>query len=201
VFSRLLCAVLPAAALFTATVPAAAQTVNQNPDTGSTMPAPPNTHYDLNVYPPLTGQSGLYDLNVSNAQKGPPGTIALSSATPSPAYSFQDVLKNTHGYVSTGVSSGSGHFFEGGVSIPLVPGKAELELGASTGQLPTFKNFSNTGKAPAITYDAYNVGLSLHPTDDVSAYIGVSGMRLKANGLGPYGYGYSGPALYPVGAP
>ncbi len=198
-FSRLLCAVL-----LTAAGTAAAQTVNQGTDvtnSGSTMPAPPNSHYDLNVYPALTGQSGLYDLNVANAQKGPPGTIALTSATPPPpAYSFQDVMKNTHGYVSTGVSSGSGHFFEGGVSIPLVPGKAELEVGASTGQLPTFKNFSNNGKAPAITYDAYNVGLALHPTDDISAYIGVSGMRLNAKGLGPYGYGY-GPGIYPVGAP
>ena len=150
---------------------------------------PSASHYDLNVYPTLTGPSGLYDMNVAAAQKGPPGTIALTTSTPAPAYSFKDVVANTHGYVSTGVSTGSGHFFEGGVSVPLVPGKAELELSGSSGQLPTFK-VNGGGRTPTLTYDAYNVGLALHPSDNVSAYIGFSGLRLHANGQG---------GLYPFG--
>ncbi len=155
-------------------------------------PAPVNQHIDVNVYPALTGQSGLYDLNVSPTQKGPPGTIAVTYAAPPPAYSFQQVLANTHGYVSTGVSTGGGYGVDGGVSIPIVPGRAELNLQAGTGQLPTYK--INGFKSPAVTYDTYGASLSLHPSDNLTAVIGVQGLRLHANGLGQNAFATSAPA-------
>ena len=143
---------------------------------------------DINIYPSLAAPGGLYDLNVASTQNGPPGTLALTSVAPPHAYSFEDVLANTHGYVSAGVSTGSGHSFDGGVSIPLVPGKAELELSASTGQLPTYRFADARGKLPSATYDAYSVGLALHPADGVDAYIGVSSVRLHTSGSGGYGF-------------
>ena len=141
---------------------------------------------DTNVYPALTGPTGLYDLTITPGQKAPPNTIAVTSAAPPPAYSFHDIIQNTHGYLATGISSGSGHNFEGGVSIPLVPGKAELQLSGATGQLPILK-FAGLGKTQPLTYDAYNVGLSLHPTENIEAYIGWQGLRLHSNGSGLFG--------------
>ena len=140
---------------------------------------------DVNIYPSLNQQGGLYDLNVAGTQNGPPGTVALTTAAPPPKDSFAEILANTHGYVSAGVSTNSGHAFEGGISIPLVPGKAELDIAAATGQDGGFK--VPGGRTPSTTYDAYSVGLSLHPTDDITAYVGVSSVRLHGGAFGPYG--------------
>ncbi len=153
---------------------------------------------DVNIYPSLNPQGGLYDLNVAGTQNGPPGTVALTNAAPSAKDSFADLIANTHGYVSAGVSSHSGHVFEGGLSIPLVPGKAELEVSAATGQDGGYKLANFAGKTPVTTYDAYSVGLALHPTDDISAYIGVSSVRLHSSGLGLYPYGPAGPLGFPA---
>ncbi len=142
---------------------------------------------EVNIYPALNPQGGLYDLNVAGTQNGPPGTVALTTGAPTAKYSFEDVLANTHGFVSAGVSSHGGHAFEGGLSIPLVPGKAELEVSATTGQDGGYKVAGLPGKTPTTTYDAYSVGLNLHPTDDISAYIGVSSVRLHSAGFSPYG--------------
>ena len=148
---------------------------------------------DVNIYPTLNAPGGLYDLNVAGTQNGPPGTVALTTAAPPAKYSFEDILANTHGYVSAGVSTNSGHSFEGALSIPLVPGKVELDVAATTGQDGGFK-LANNAKTPITTYDAYSVGLALHPTDDITAYIGVSSVRLHGSGLGLY----PGPIGFPA---
>ena len=152
---------------------------------------------DVNIYPSLAPQGGLYDLNVAGTQNGPPGTVALTTVAPTAKYSFADVVANTHGYVSAGVSTNGGHEFEGALSIPLVPGKAELEVSASTGQDGGYRLANFTGKTPSATYDAYSVGLALHPTEDISAYIGVSSVRLHGSGLG-YPYGVPGAVGFPA---
>jgi hypothetical protein len=147
-----------------------------------------NQHYDLNVYPALTG-GGPYDLTAAPVQSGPAGTITMTSAAPSAAYSFKEMLANTHGYVSTGVSSRGGYGFEGGVSMPIVPGKVDLELGGGVGQLGSFKG---EGKHANPTYDTYYAGLHVHPTDDFDATIAISGLRVHGDSI----YAYS-----PYGAP
>ncbi len=157
---------------------------------------PANQHYDLNVYPSLAPSGGLYDLNVAPAQNGPPGTVALTNTAPSQAYSFQDIVRNTHGYVSAGVATHNGHEFEGGVSIPIVPGKADLDLAASTGQWGVPGNVAG-GKNAAVTYDSYSAGLHLHPTDNVEAYIGVSTVRLHAPAQAVLPFGVAGPGGFP----
>jgi hypothetical protein len=151
--------------------------------------AAPNQHYDLNVYPALPGSGGEYDLNVAGTQNGPPGTIAMTSASPPPAYSFKDVLANTHGFLEAGLSSRGGHEFNAGVSIPLLPGKADLDLAAGTGQVAAWPKTVG-GKTPLVTYDTYSAGLHLHPTDDTDAYIGFTGLRLHGPTAYPYGFGY-----------
>ncbi len=153
---------------------------------------------DVNIYPSLNPQGGLYDLSVAGTQNGPPGTLAMTNAAPPAKDSFEDLVANTHGYVSAGVSTHSGHSFEGGLSIPLIPGKAELEVAATTGQDGGYKIPNVAGKTPTTTYDAYSVGLALHPTDDITAYVGVSSVRLHGSGLGLYPYGATGPVGFPA---
>jgi hypothetical protein len=163
---------------FCVSPPAAAQTAAAGPGG--------QQHYDLNVYPALNG-GNPYDLNVASTQSGPPSTVA--SAVPPPAYSFKDVLANTHGFLETGVSSRGGYNISGGVSIPILPGKAELDLAAGTGQVAGWGKTPN-GKTPLAVFDSYSAGLHIHPTDDTDAYIGVTGLRLHELGPNaPYAFG------------
>jgi hypothetical protein len=155
----------------------------------SAQSASSTSSYDLNVYPVLAG-TGAYDLNIAPKQSGPPGTVTMTSAAPPAAYSFKDMLANTHGYVSTGVSSRGGYNVEAGVSMPIVPGKADLDFGAGTGQTGTIPGLKVNGKSPNPTYDTYYASLHIHPTDDFDATIGISGIRMKGvdyYGVGPYG--------------
>lgn len=145
------------------------------------------SHYDLNVYPSLNSGSP-FDLTEAGTPAGP---IVASSAAPSPAYSFKDALANTHGFLETGVSSRGGYEISGGVSIPIVPGKADLDLAAGTGQLAGWGKLPN-GKTPLAVYDSYSAGLHFHPTDDTDAYIGITGLRLHPLGPNP-GYAYGLP--------
>jgi hypothetical protein len=145
-------------------------------------------HYDLNVYPVLTG-SGPYDLNAAPVQSGPAGTVTMTSAAPQAAYSFKELLANTHGYVSTGVSSRGGYGFEGGVSMPIVPGRVELELGGGTGQIGGLPSLRGDGKHSKLTYDSYYADLHVRPTDDIEARIAISGLRLHGpDYAAPYGF-------------
>ena len=148
-----------------------------------------NQHYDLNVYPALTS-GGPYDLTAAPVQTGPAGTITMTSAAPSAAYSFKDMLANTHGYVSTGVSSRGGYGFEGGVSMPILPGKVDLEVGGGTGQTGNLPRLNGNDKHTNLTYDSYYAALHVHPTDDFDATIAISGLRLHGNSIyaySPYG--------------
>jgi hypothetical protein len=114
----------------------------------------------------------------------------MTSTAPAPAYSFKDVLANTHGFVETGVSSRGGYDVSGGVSIPILPGKAELDLAAGTGKLAGWGK-TPSGKTPLAVYDQYSAGLHFHPTDDTEAYIGITGLRLHAPTSTPgYPFGF-----------
>jgi hypothetical protein len=128
--------------------------------------APGPQHYDLNVYP--------------------------VSAAPPAAYSFKDMLANTHGYVATQVSSRGGYGVEAGVSMPIVPGKVDLDLGGGEGQITGPRRLDGNGKRLTQTYDTYYAGLHLHPSDGFDAEIAISGLRLH----GPSEYAYG-----PYGAP
>jgi hypothetical protein len=148
----------------------------------ATTPAPAaQQHYDLNVYPSLSG-SDPYALGAPSAQ----GPIVASSYAPPPAYTFKDVLANSHGFIETGVSSRGGYGVSGGVSMPIVPGKADLDLSAGTGQVTGWGKTPD-GKTPRAVYDSYGAGLHFKPTDDTDAYIGISGVRLHNISQNPYG--------------
>jgi hypothetical protein len=147
--------------------------------------------YNLNPQPLTSGGGGLYDLNVATAQSGPPGTIAMTTKSPPLAYSFDQFVRNIHGYVSTGVSTGGGHEFSGGLFIPLVPDRAELAVGAGAGQIGDLPPVTPGGKRQTANYNSYYADLHLHPADNVDAYIGISGLHLKSPS--PYAYGYPYP--------
>ena len=147
--------------------------------------------YNLNPQPLTSGGGGLYDLNVATAQSGPPGTIAMTTKSPPLAYSFDQFVRNIHGYVSTGVSTGGGHEFSGGLFIPLVPDRAELAVGAGAGHIGDLPPVTPGGKRQTANYNSYYADLHLHPADNVDAYIGISGLHLKSPS--PYAYGYPYP--------
>jgi hypothetical protein len=156
-----------------------------------TTSAPAAQHLDVNMYPSIGGSGGVYDLQDTGSQKTlPPASIAVPSAPPVAAYSFADVLRNTHGYVSAGVSSRGGYGVEGGVSMPVVPGKVDLDLAVGTGQIAGLPTLTPNGKHATLTYDEYSAGLHLHPADDFDAYIGVSGLRLHGNNVSPFASGF-----------
>ena len=140
-----------------------------------------------------SGQGGIYDLNMATTQNGPPGTIAMTSKAPPLAYSFDQFVRNIHGYASAGVASTGGHEFSAGVFIPLVPDRADLALGVTQGQIGDLPPVVRNGKKQTETYTAYNAGLHLHPTDDIDAYIDISGLRFKSPYPGGYGYPFLGP--------
>jgi hypothetical protein len=182
----LLAAPVAACAILGACPPAAAQTASSGSPAstqaaaGTAITAPPATttqHYDLQ--PPVfgAGPSSVYDLNVSPNQNGPAGTIAVTSTAPPLAYSFDQYARSIHGYVSTSVSSNGGHEFSGGVTLPIVPGAADLDVGLSTGQIGGFRPYAGN-KTLSAGYDAYYAGLHIHPSDNFDAYIGVQGLRL-----------------------
>jgi hypothetical protein len=150
----------------------------------TTQAAPPSSKYLLTapLYAPET--TDPYALTTATLQAGSGGTSATTSAAPPPAYSFEEFARNIHGYVSAGVSTQSGHDFSGGVFVPLVPGKVDLAVSGSTGQQGGFVPLIPGNKPGIAHYDTYNVGLYLHPTDDISAYIGVAGGSFKL----PYPY-------------
>ncbi len=139
---------------------------------------------DLSV-PIFSSQGGLDNLNVAAAQNGPPGTVAVTQSAAPAGYSFEEFKQNVHGYVETGVTSRGGYGVNGGLLIPLVPGKAELEVSGGTGQtgnvFPKVQGLKHT----SITTTAYNVGLHVHPTDDLDIYVGYTGINAKLPSL-PY---------------
>ena len=155
---------------------------------------------DLSVNSLPTAQGGIYDLNMATTQSGPAGTIAVTSKAPPLAYSFDQFVRNIHGYASAGVSSGGGHEFSGGLFIPLVPDRADLAVGVTSGQIGDLPPLVPGGKRQTENYNAYYADLHLlHGRacygvgDNIDAYIGVTGLRLKS----PYTYGYG----LPYGAP
>ena len=154
---------------------------------------PKSQNLDLSVNSLPSGQGGLYDLNMATTQSGPPGTIAMTSKAPPLAYSFDQFVRNIHGYASAGVSSGGGHEFSGGLFIPLVPDRADLAVGVTSGQIGDLPPVLPGGKRQTENFNAYYADLHLHPADDVDAYIGISGLRVKS----PNNYGYG----FPYGAP
>lgn len=152
----------------------------------------PNPRYLLTA--PLQDPGSSNDLSfgpvVASSQPG------IAAPPPSPfATSFAEFAHNIHGYISAGLATHDGHEFDGGVSMPLVPGKVDLGVSAATGQLGGFPPPVAGGKSQALHYDAYQVSLHVHPSDDWDAYIGIGGGSFR----GPYGpYPYVPYAFGPV---
>lgn len=108
-----------------------------------------------------------------------PVTGVPAGAQPAPAggsvaTSFDEFSRNVHGYASAGVGTHDGHGFEGGVLIPLVPGKLELEAGAGTTQQGGLPSLRRGEKASTFRGTSYYAALHAHPSDDVDVTIGFS---------------------------
>ncbi len=147
---------------------------------GGALAAPaPSAPTDMSL-PMFAANAGdPYSLAVAPVQNGPAGTVTMTQTVPAPAYSFADFKQNLHAYVETGVSSRGGYGVDGGVLIPLVPGKAELEVGGGTGQTGTlFPKVPGLKKLNASVTD-YHATLYVHPTDDLSIAITYAGANLK----------------------
>ncbi len=147
---------------------------------GGAFAAPaPAAPTDLSV-PMFAANAGdPYNLTMAPVQNGPAGTVTVTQAVPPPAYSFADFKQNLHAYVETGVSSRGGYGVDGGVLIPLVPGRADLEVGGGTGQTGTlFPKLPGLKHVSASITD-YHARLNLHPADDLDISITYAGANLK----------------------
>jgi hypothetical protein len=153
-------------------------------------PTPPAAQHYLYTTPYAPGTGDPFDLNVAPVQNGPAGTVAVTTSAPPSDYSFAEFTRNIHGYVSTGIETHGGHDFSGGVVVPLVPGKVDLSVSGSSGQVGGFQPLVAGQKNGIAHYDAYNVLLHVHPTDNFDAYVGITG--------GSYKLPYSYPFAYPV---
>jgi hypothetical protein len=145
---------------------------------GAVMAAAPT---DMSVPMFASSPGDPYNFAVAPAQTGPSGTIEVTKTAPQPAYSFEDFKQNIHGYVETGVSSRGGYGVDGGVLLPLVPGRAELEVGVGTGQTGSL-----FPKVPALKHESaaitdYHATLHVHPADDLDIAITYAGQNLKLN--------------------
>jgi hypothetical protein len=197
-----LCAALAGAGVTLGARPALAQAASNAAAAGSPgvavapgAQATGRQQIDLSVGSLPSNQGGLADLNLATTQSGPPGTIRMTTKPPPPpSYSFADFARNIHGYVSTGVATGGGYGYSGGVEMPLVPGRADLAFGASSGQIGDLPPLYPGGKRQTQSYTSYYAGIHLHPADNVDAYISISGLQLKSPY--PYGYGFG-----PFGGP
>ncbi len=134
---------------------------------------------DLSVPMFAAAPGDPYSLTVAPSQTGPAGTVAVTQPITPPAYSFEEFKQNVHGYVSTGVSSRGGYGVDGGLLLPIVPGKAELEISGGTGQtgdlfpkVPGWKHLhaSTTG---------YSAALHIQPADNIDIIVGYTSNNLK----------------------
>ncbi len=141
----------------------------------------PSTPTDMSV-PMFAASAGdPYNFAVAPAQSGPAGTVTVTPTAPPAAYSFDEFKQNVHAYVQTGVSSRGGYGVDGGVLLPLVPGKAELEVGGGTGQTGTlFPKVPGLKKLSAAVTD-YHATLYVHPSDDLTIAVTYAGENLKLN--------------------
>ena len=118
-------------------------------------------------------------LNVAPAQNGPAGTVAVTSQAPMQGYSFDEFRHNIQGYVSTGISSNGGRGAEAGVLIPLVPGKAELEIGGGGGRIGGLYPGVPRLKHAHVNTTDYYATLHVHPSDDLDISIGYAGTNFS----------------------
>jgi hypothetical protein len=134
---------------------------------------------DLSVPMFSSAPGGLNNYNIAASQNVPPGTVAVTQSNAPSGYSFEEFKQNVHGYVETGVSSRGGYGVNGGLIVPLVPGKAELEVSGGTGQTGNLFPKVPGMKHSSISTTAYNVGVHVHPTDDLDIYVGYTGVNAK----------------------
>jgi hypothetical protein len=137
------------------------------------------TDLSVPMFAPAAGDP--YNFAVAPAQNGPSGTLAVTTTAPQPAYSFEEFKQNVHAYVETGASSRGGYGVDGGVLLPLLPGRAELEVGGGTGQTGSL-----FPKVPGLKHENdavtdYHATLHVHPTDDLDIAITYAGTNLKLN--------------------
>ena len=127
----------------------------------------------------------IYNLGADPyGQIGDPGSYLSPPSVP--------WTRGVHGYVSAGVASQGGADVAAGGMMPLVPGKLDLAVQATTGQLDTRQMGiwaypgMNGGMA---RYNAYQATLDWHPTDHFNASLTVAGSNLRLPGPGgPRGF-------------
>ncbi len=112
----------------------------------------------------------LYDLGANPyGQLGEPD-VNLSGNAP--------WTHNVHGYVEAGISSYNGKNVAAGVIMPLVPGKLNLAVQATSGQMGGLWDGAG-GKPGVLRYDAYQASLDWHPTADSEAMIGIESTNFR----------------------
>ena len=162
-----------AAVVCAAASPASAQPAVASSGTAQiAVPGPVASSHPTIDITPATPADGSFSLQ--SPVTGVPAGAQPMPAAGSVATSFDEFSRNVHGYASAGVGTHDGHEFSGGVLIPLVPGKLELEAGGGTAQQGGLAPFRSGSKANTIRGTSYYAALHAHPSDDVDITVGFS---------------------------
>lgn len=129
-------------------------------------------HFYLGVPMFASSANGANDFAAMQVQKGSGGTVYLSNSEGN-SFIFNP---GVHGFISAGIGSRGTRGLDGEVTVPLVPGKVDLSIAATTGRSDVFLPLPfGTARQDTLSYQGYRVSLAVHPTDDFEAIFAVEG--------------------------
>ncbi len=121
---------------------------------------------------------GANPLSVTYPQTPPaPAGMVVMNEPPPDEYTLSP--PRIHGFLTTGISTNGGNTVQGGVIVPVVPGKVDLQVSGGTGAAPVFVPHGNGWKTKAVKYSDYSAALHVHATDDLDVTVAVTGLNAK----------------------
>jgi hypothetical protein len=123
-----------------------------------------------------TVAAGANPLSVTypQAQPAPAGMVVLNDSAPD-GYTLSP--PRIHGFLTTGISTNGGNTVQGGVIVPVVPGRVDVQVSGGTGQAPVFAPNGSGWKTKTVKYTDYAAAVHVHATDNVDVTVGVTGLN------------------------
>jgi hypothetical protein len=125
-----------------------------------------------------TAAPGANPLSVTypQAQPAPAGMVMLNDSEPD-RYTLSP--PRIHGFLTTGISTNGGNTLQGGVIVPVVPGRVDVQVSGGTGQAPVFVPNGNGWKTKTVKYTDYAAAVHVHATDNIDLTLGVTGLNAR----------------------
>jgi hypothetical protein len=115
----------------------------------------------------------------------PAPTTGILDTTPMPASPMDSIsraLGNATGYVSTGFSTAGGAGVEGGIAVPVIPGRVTIDAGGGTGQVPVWTASGRNHNTATAHYNSYHADVTARVADGVTVSLGIAGANLSRPG-------------------